>query len=91
VTIDTTDLSVGDLRVHVSDFERALRAANKFPKTIKIYGEAARGMIDFFLQVGMPTDGAKIKREHVETYIGDQVEKWKPATANQRYRSLMQF
>ena len=86
-----TDLSVGDLRVLIPDFERALRAQSKSPKTIKVYGDAARAMVAYFLEVGMPTDAAKVKREHVETWIADQVEKWKPATANQRYRSITQF
>jgi site-specific recombinase XerD len=86
-----TDLSVGDLRLLVPDFERSLRAANKSLKTVKIYGEAARGMIDFFSANGMPTDAAKVTTEHVEMYILDQVERWRPATANQRYRSLAQL
>ncbi len=29
----------------IQDFERSLRAANKSPKTVKIYEEAARSMI----------------------------------------------
>jgi site-specific recombinase XerD len=91
MTAADTTISVGDLRGLVSDFERSLRAANKSPKTIKIYGEAARSMIDFFVANGMPTDAAKVKRELVEMYIEDQVARWKPATANQRYRSLAQF
>jgi site-specific recombinase XerD len=91
MTATDTTISVGDLRALVPDFERSLRAANKSPKTIKIYGEAARSMIDFFVANGMPTDAAKVKREHVETYIEDQIARWKPATANQRYRSLAQF
>jgi site-specific recombinase XerD len=91
MTATDTSISVGDLRVLVPDFERSLRAANKSPKTIKIYGEAARSMIEFFVTNGMPTDAAKVKREHVETYIAEQVIRWKPATANQRHRSLAQF
>lgn len=83
-----TQMSVGDLRLLIPDFERSLRAGNKAAKTVKIYGEAARGMVEFFLANGMPTDAAKVRREHVETYIEDQITRWKPATANQRYRSL---
>jgi site-specific recombinase XerD len=85
--IDTA-LSVGDLRNLIPDFERSLRAGNKSPKTVKIYGEAARGLVGFLVAQGMPTDAAKIHREHVESYIEDQISRWKPATANQRYRSL---
>jgi site-specific recombinase XerD len=91
MTITTSAPSVGDLRTLVPDFERSLRAANKSPKTIKIYVEAARGLIEFLLDAGMPTEAEKVRREHVEAYIVDQIAKWKPATANQRYRSLAQF
>lgn len=87
-TTTDTQMSVGDLRLLIPDFERSLRAGNKSPKTVKIYREAARGLVDFMLANGMPTDAAKVKREHVETYIEDQIARWKPATANQRYRSL---
>ncbi len=84
-------LGVNDLRLLVPDFERSLKAANKSPKTILIYTEAARGMIAFLLEHDMPVDAAMVQREHVEAYIVDQVARWKPATANQRYRSLCQF
>jgi site-specific recombinase XerD len=39
----------------------------------------------------MPTEVGKIRREHVETYIEDQLARWKPATANNRRRSLAQL
>ncbi|HWE57249.1 MAG TPA: tyrosine-type recombinase/integrase [Acidimicrobiales bacterium] len=91
MTIDTTQMSVGDLRTLIPDFERSLRAANKSPKTVDIYGDAARRMVDYFLANGMPTIADKVTREHVEMFILDQVERWKPATANQRYRSLTSF
>jgi integrase len=89
--IDSTSLSVSDLRLLVSDFERALRAAGKQPKTLRVYGDAARLLIDFLIAHGMPTAADKITREHVETFILDQVERYAPATANQRYRSLAQL
>lgn len=85
------NISVGDLPELVSDFERSLRAANKSPKTVKIYGEAARSLAEYLASNQMPTDARKVKREHVEMFIEDQIARWKPATANQRYRSLAQF
>jgi site-specific recombinase XerD len=39
----------------------------------------------------MPTDVAKIKREHLEAFIADLLERWKPATAANRYRGLQQY
>lgn len=39
----------------------------------------------------MPTEVGKSRREHVETYIEDQLARWKPTTANNRRRSLAQL
>jgi site-specific recombinase XerD len=39
----------------------------------------------------MPTQVAAITREHVETFIEDQLRLWRAATAAHRYRSLQQF
>ena len=86
-----TASSVGDLRAVVPDFERSLRAANKSAKTVEVYGDAARGLIRFLLERGMPIEAGKVRREHIEAYLEDQVARWKPATANQRYRSLTQL
>jgi site-specific recombinase XerD len=91
MTADGTQISVGDLRLRVPDFERAMKAAKKSPKTVGIYANAARRMIDFFLTNRLPIDAARVTREHVELFMLNQVEKWKPATTNQRYRSLAQF
>jgi hypothetical protein len=88
MTTTTTAPSVGDLRTLIPDFERSLRARNMAPKTVRLYREAALSMVAFFLAQGMPTEVTKIRREHVEHYINDQIAKWAPATANQRYRSL---
>lgn len=79
---------MGDLSALVPSFERWLRAANKYPKTIKGYAEATNQLVVFLRERGMSTEVSKIRREHVESYIDDQLRKWKPATANNRYRSL---
>ena len=84
-------VSVGDLTTLVPSFERSLRAANKSPKTVKGYGEAARQLLTFLSERGMPTDVARIRREHVEAYLEDVLSHWRPATANNRYRALAQL
>jgi hypothetical protein len=43
VKTQATDLSVGDLAILSDDFRRSLWAANKSPKTVKMYMEAVRG------------------------------------------------
>jgi site-specific recombinase XerD len=83
--------SVGDLRAPVPDFERSPRAANKSAKTVEVYGDAARGLIRFLVERRMPIKAAKVRQEHIEAYLEDQVARWKPATANQRYLSLTQL
>jgi site-specific recombinase XerD len=80
--------SVGDLATLIPSFERSLRASNKSPKTIATYGEAARQLLAFLRESGMPTEVAKIGREHVEAFVERLVETKSPATANNRYRSL---
>jgi site-specific recombinase XerD len=75
----------------VGDFERSLRAANKSPKTVEVYGATAHGLIRFVVISGMPTEAGKVRREHVEAYIEDRLARWTPATASQRHRSLQQL
>jgi site-specific recombinase XerD len=53
--------------------------------------EAVRLFGDFLIERGMPTDLTMITREHVEEFIADQLARWKPGTANNRYRSLQAF
>lgn len=85
-----TASTVGDLSTLIPDFERSLRAENKSPKTVAGYGEAARQLLGFLREHGMPTEVAKINREHIEAFMEVLLAKWKPATANNRYRALAQ-
>ena len=72
-------------------FRLSLLAQNKSPRTIKAYMEAAGLLTRYPAIQGMPTEVSKLNREHLENFIADQVGKWKPATANNRYRALQQF
>jgi len=91
-TSGTVDLSApGDLSPNAASFARYLRAANVAPATLKTYAEAVRTVGRFLAERGMPTDVAVITREHVETFITDQLERWRPATAANRYRGLQRF
>jgi site-specific recombinase XerD len=92
MTMSTTAASVvGDLSTLVGDFERSLAAKNKTPRTIEIYGGSARRLLAFLSSNGMPTAVEKINREHIEAFTADQLERFKPATASQRYRALAQL
>ena len=83
-----TSQSVGDLSTLIPSFERSLRAANKSPKTIATYGEAANQLLACLIESGMPTEVARIGREQVESFMERLVQTKAPATANNRYRAL---
>ncbi len=72
-------------------FRRSLLAENKSPRTIETYGEAVRLLGDFLTRNGMPTQVQSISREHVESFIGELLERFKPATASNRFRGLQVF
>jgi site-specific recombinase XerD len=79
---------IGTLR---QSFIRSLTAENKSPSTIRVYGDAVRMLADHLEAKGMPTSLAAIRREHVEDFIASLLERFKPATASNRYRSLAAF
>lgn len=86
-----TPPSVGDLGTLAPAWIRSLRASNKSPKTIETYGEAARLFTVFLTTHQMPTAAEEITRQHVECFIADLLDRFKPATAANRYRALSRF
>ena len=84
-------ITEGDLGVNISSFRRHLGAENLSPRTVKSYLEAADLFSRFLADRGMPLLVANITREHVEEFTTDQLVRWKPATAANRFRSLQQF
>ncbi len=84
-------VAVNDISELMRGFELSLRARNRSPKTIKGYTETAALFRDFLVRVGMPTEVDRITREHIEAFIADQLERWKPKTAQVRYGDLRQF
>jgi site-specific recombinase XerD len=86
-----TAQSVGDVRPLVASWTRHLRASNKSPRTIQSYQESAEQLAAFLADRGMPTQAASIRREHVEAYIQQVLDHYKPTTAAVRFRSLQQL
>ena len=84
-------VSEGDIGVNIRSFSRSLRAENVSPKTIETYLESVGQLADFLAAQGMPVDVADIRREHVEAFIEDLLSRFKPSTANNRYRGLQRF
>lgn len=85
------DTAPPDVLPNLASFGRHLRAANKSPMTLKAYTEAVRQFDAFLGDRGMPQTVAGIRREHVESFIEDQLKRLRPASAANRYRSLQQF
>lgn len=81
----------GDLTDNLRSFVRHLRAENASARTVQTYAEAVTQLGRFLCDRGMPADVARIRREHVEAFIAHLLERWKPATANNRFRGLQQF
>ena len=88
VHIENDSTTNGDLTANIESFRRHLRAENLSPRTLKVYTEAATLFDRFLADKGMPRDVANIRREHVEAFVADQLERLRPATANNRHRSL---
>jgi len=80
-----------DLEALAPSFRLSLEAENKSPRTVKCYMEALNQLVRFLRERGMPTAAPAIRREHIEAFIADQLARWKPATANNRYRALQAF
>ncbi len=61
------------------------------PATLDTYSASVRGLDPFLGGQAMPQVAARIEREHVEAFITYLLERWKPATAHNRYRALRSF
>jgi integrase/recombinase XerC len=70
--------AIGDLGALASSFRRSLRAQNKSPRTVQGYLEGVEQFGAFLVA-------------HVEAFVDDQLIRFKPSTAQTRYRSLQQF
>ncbi|MGZ6299161.1 MAG: tyrosine-type recombinase/integrase [Candidatus Limnocylindria bacterium] len=85
------DTAASDIQANLGDFELSLKAGNRSPMTIKSYGEAVRQLDAFLAAKGMPRTVAHVRREHIESFMEDQLARLRPASAANRYRSLQQF
>jgi site-specific recombinase XerD len=81
----------GELDELVGSWRRHLRAQRISPATISTYSTAVGQLAAFLDRQGMPIAVAAIRREHVEAFITEILERWKPATAHNRYRGCHAF
>lgn len=80
-----------DIERMALSFVRALRAANRSPKTIDTYLEAVHQLAAFLARERLPLDVADITRDHIRSFIESLLAVHKPATASNRFRALQQF
>lgn len=72
-------------------FERHLKAERKSPRTLRTYRYGVESLFEFLRSRGMPRDVENIRREHIESFMGDGLERVSPSTVHQWYRSCQQF
>jgi len=81
----------GDLAVNVASWARHLRASNLSANTVRTYLDSVGRLAAFLDDRGMPADLATIRGEHVESFIEHLLERWRPATAANRFVALKVF
>jgi site-specific recombinase XerD len=86
-----TWVSAGNLSALNGSFRRTLRAEDKSERTVKSYTEAVRLFTDFLAGRSHPLTVEAITRDDVRAFVADQLERWKPLTALNRYRGLQAF
>jgi site-specific recombinase XerD len=80
-----------DLRALAQSFERSLAAENKSPATIALYLGAVRLLADHMEARGRPLNIDQVERSDIEAWVASLLERYKPNTASNRYRSAQAF
>jgi len=75
----------------VPSFRRSLRAKNRADNTIKNYEGAARTFVAWLTDEGLSESVVSVEQQHVERFIGHQLDTRSSSTAASRYRCLQQF
>ena len=75
----------------IPSFVLHLRAKNLSERTVQSYTEAATQLARFLKDSGRRTGIDHIERGDIEAFIADILERHKPSTAANRFRSLQQF
>lgn len=81
----------GTLEVLIPSWELSLRAGNKSARTLRVYGDSARLFARFARERLGVRAARAVTRDNVETFVADQLARYRPSTASVRYRSLQQL
>lgn len=79
------------IRARAGAFRRHLKSENVSTNTIATYGSAVDLLAAYLEREGLPTEVAAIRREHVAAFVAELLERWKPATAHNRFRGCQRF
>lgn len=80
------------VRELADDLELSLRSSNKATTTITIYCTAVRQLADFLDDRGLPSSVVDVRREHIEAYLVDLLNRGRTAsTAKTRFGGLQVF
>ena len=60
-------------------------------QTTEASTDAVRLLATYCQAHGSPLRASELRREHIQAFIADQLSRWKPATAHNRYRGLHAF
>lgn len=74
-----------------TSWRRSLAARRVSPATIDTYGTAVAQLAAFLHDHGMPENVGAIRREHVEAFVLDVLQRRAPATAHNRFRGCQAF
>lgn len=72
-------------------FARSLKAENRSPRTIEVYGDALRTFDAHLAAHGRPRSAATVTRQDVEAYVNDLLANNAPSTAQARFKALRRF
>ena len=81
----------GHLLVLNRSVRHTLQAENKSPRTIEAYTDPVRLLATYCQAHGHTILAGELRCEYIQEFIADQLARWKPATAHNRYRGLHAF
>jgi site-specific recombinase XerC len=74
-----------------ASYERACRQRQLSPETVAIYRAELAKLDRYLTEHGMPKDVGLIRREHIESWLIDLSERYKPASVSMAFRSARTF
>lgn len=90
--METRSRDIVTLRSLRGSWERALKARNRSPRTVRSYLDSLDDLAEFLESSGMPTGVTSIRREHIESFLVALAERGlKPTSLAVAYRSIRPF